>query len=66
MLSGLPGANGTWVCVLTAQRDRASKPTVPSMRTSDARGDESKRSTNNVRQDDCWFRSFVMLVLTIR
>ena len=40
---------------LTAQRDRASKPTVPSMRTSDAQEDQSKRSPDNVRQDECWF-----------
>src|SRR3954469_22743841 len=37
----LPRA-ATRLWVLTAQRDRASKPTVPSMRTSDAQGDESQ------------------------
>ena len=44
---------------LTAQRDRASKPTVPSMRTSDAQEDQSKRSPDNVRQDECWFSHLI-------
>ena len=48
---------------LTAQRDRASKPTVPSMRTSDAQEDQGKRSPDNVRQDECWF-SHVMLPIS--
>jgi hypothetical protein len=47
---------------LTAQRDRASKPTVPSTRTSDAQGDEFKRSPDNVRQDECWFSHIIGMV----
>ena len=32
---------------------------MPSMRTSDTQGDESTRSPDNVRQDECWFSQYM-------